>query len=451
SLKSNGVLHRDIKPSNIMLDNSRSNLIPKPPEFALITKTRLVQLKVSGDAGSDRGTGEALACASWDSNLLGSLPYMPPEAFVPSIRSHRSSHQTDIWAIGLLLYELMVREHPFVSDLQNDDSARHQVETRIVAGQVPLTEDFEGYSAESKAVLLGMLTKDPSARLTADGALQSRWYQDDTDDLEWLRQQIDSIASFRSSVAQHSPPFATSSSFDNTTLRASPKHAPKSETCSSPARRCDAIPAHHSRQTSPLPRTLTGTKPLQLNDRFVKATSPLATSSANERAVGDLITTNLSVHGLTHSTLVDADTARICTLIQAANLPLASLNKSSREHGHQDVSISTILKRLVQGEFADVDAIVGELTLMAAHMNQAGVANAADCAKVHDLCGQILRAFSSSTSIELATSVSAASRETGGKRYRTVSEESENEENEDTRGFEKADGRRRKRGKGKEN
>jgi serine/threonine protein kinase len=48
--------------------------------------------------------------------IFGTLPYLPPEYF----RKNVFDEQSDIWAFGCFLYELVVGTTPFTSDRQMD-------------------------------------------------------------------------------------------------------------------------------------------------------------------------------------------------------------------------------------------------------------------------------------------------------------------------------------------
>jgi serine/threonine protein kinase len=84
-----GVIHRDLKPSNILVNEEGE---PTIVDFGL--------------ARTVRPTGDASATAvSSPGQVLGSLPYLSPEqaSGVPS----QIDERTDIYALGVLLYELL--------------------------------------------------------------------------------------------------------------------------------------------------------------------------------------------------------------------------------------------------------------------------------------------------------------------------------------------------------
>ncbi len=89
-----GVVHRDVKPSNLMVSNGSGTL-------------RLL------DFGIARGVD---AAATMDltmlGNIVGTLNYMSPEQITGQALDHRS----DIFAVGLVLYELLAYRQAFPGD-----------------------------------------------------------------------------------------------------------------------------------------------------------------------------------------------------------------------------------------------------------------------------------------------------------------------------------------------
>src|SRR5262249_55319565 len=98
---SRGVLHRDLKPANVLLD---------------VDCAQAVEAKVGFlPRVSDFGLAKILADESVHSvGLVGTLQYMSPEQAAG--RSHDVGVQTDVWAIGVILYELLSGHPPFDGD-----------------------------------------------------------------------------------------------------------------------------------------------------------------------------------------------------------------------------------------------------------------------------------------------------------------------------------------------
>ena len=93
-----GIVHRDIKPANLMLSRSRSGeQVIKVVDFGIATAA---QNDIDGEL-----TGAY--------TVLGSVTYMSPEQLRSS---HELDHRSDIWSLGVTLYELISQRVPFPGD-----------------------------------------------------------------------------------------------------------------------------------------------------------------------------------------------------------------------------------------------------------------------------------------------------------------------------------------------
>ena len=139
-----GVLHRDLKPANVMIDGRGQARIT---DFGLAL--RLADELESARSGQAVGAGRDVA------DVAGTLAYMAPER----LHGAPATVQSDIYALGLILYETCTGKPPFKAQTLEEWRLAHDSST-----PTPPTELSGDVDPAVERVILRCLEKDPSKR-----------------------------------------------------------------------------------------------------------------------------------------------------------------------------------------------------------------------------------------------------------------------------------------------
>jgi len=147
-----GVIHRDLKPGNVIL-NPRGRA--KVLDFGL---ARLQRPGLDPRSELSRTVNSSPA-----GRVAGTLPYMAPE----QIRGEQTDARTDVWAVGVMIYEMCAGSRPFAGE---DYS---QLLYGIVnTPPTPLRERRPGVSEGFAAIVGRCMEKDPARRYADAAALR---------------------------------------------------------------------------------------------------------------------------------------------------------------------------------------------------------------------------------------------------------------------------------------
>jgi len=149
-----GIVHRDLKPANLFLARkSDGSVRVKLLDFGI---SKLLPAVGAGGSGADVGMTSTQA-------LMGSPLYMSPE----QLRSSKNvDRRTDIWSMGIILYEMLGGTAPYQADTLPEVCAR------ILAEQPPSLGSLRAdLPPMLEAVVMRCLDKHPAKRFQDAGAL----------------------------------------------------------------------------------------------------------------------------------------------------------------------------------------------------------------------------------------------------------------------------------------
>src|SRR4029077_15520349 len=142
-----GIVHRDIKPENIML---------RPDGYVKVLDFGIAKLAESTFADSAwDGAGSVTLAATNLGSVLGTVRYMSPEQAC----GEHVDQSTDIWSLGVVLYEMVTGQTPFTGD-----TPAEVMSSILKKEPPPLTRYVADAPAELQQIISKTLRKDRGQR-----------------------------------------------------------------------------------------------------------------------------------------------------------------------------------------------------------------------------------------------------------------------------------------------
>jgi serine/threonine-protein kinase len=136
-----GIIHRDVKPDNIFITRGRDGR-----SLAKLLDFGIIKLATGGPSSQTMATG---------GRFIGTFRYAPPE----QILGREVTPRSDLYAAGLVLYEMIAGRGPF-----DDFTGEMEIGKAHIDTAPPTLSRFATVSPTTEQLVMSALQKDPSLR-----------------------------------------------------------------------------------------------------------------------------------------------------------------------------------------------------------------------------------------------------------------------------------------------
>ena len=148
-IHSKNIIHRDLKPNNILfLDEEKTHII-------------IIDFGISGLANGNQK----------ESIKAGTELYLPPEVIAG--KEFSSSTKIDMWALGIILYQMVQGCHPF----ESKDGKDNNIINNILRNKLEFNKKIK-ISESLKKLIEGLLEKNYRFRIDTGDILFEKWFED---------------------------------------------------------------------------------------------------------------------------------------------------------------------------------------------------------------------------------------------------------------------------------
>jgi eukaryotic-like serine/threonine-protein kinase len=153
-----GIIHRDLKPENVVLN--------QPPGMA--EQIKLLDFGIAKLLDKEHETGQLEPALTKIGTFIGTPSYMSPE----QCQSEPVDERSDIYSLGVVLYELLTGQVPFTAKTPTGVAIKH-----VMEAPPPVRSVRPDLSEAVEAVVLRALAKAPEARQASVSQLRQEFAQ----------------------------------------------------------------------------------------------------------------------------------------------------------------------------------------------------------------------------------------------------------------------------------
>src|SRR5262249_38097546 len=144
-----GVVHRDLKTANVAVDEEHG---VKVLDFGLARRI---------DPAVDADVTQSISESTASGTLIGTVAYIAPELLL----GQQADARSDIWALGVVLYEMATGEHPF--------RGRNKFELTAAILRSPMHPFPPHVPPMLRAIISRCLAKEPGQRYQRAGEVRA--------------------------------------------------------------------------------------------------------------------------------------------------------------------------------------------------------------------------------------------------------------------------------------
>jgi len=183
-----GVIHRDLKTENVLFMNRRPESPLKVIDFGLSDTMERIRSNCTLELEERKGALGAVA--RFLPRLPGGLEILStkvkkevmqragtPHYMAPEVYEGQYDEKSDIWSIGVMLFEMLSNRHPFYTNGNDLDDVKRRILSPSGA-DFTLDSAWSQVSRDAQRATRAALEKDPRKRPSASALLSNSWLSD---------------------------------------------------------------------------------------------------------------------------------------------------------------------------------------------------------------------------------------------------------------------------------